>query len=120
MLIGANKGRTAGLPLAYFLLLSLIHAPGAAVYIDFPEWAELTVRTELGFEQTVVGLAAFLVAVVVIRSVMQRNRLAEVAEWRADSLAKLDRIALFYLCGGMLYFGLGALAPIPSVGALVA
>ena len=39
MLLGqGGLRRTAGMPLAYFLGLSLIHVPGAAAYLNFPIW----------------------------------------------------------------------------------
>ena len=52
------RGRpgSAGLPLAYFLGLSLIHVPGAFFCLD-SEWSDdLTVWTRTGFEQTIIGI----------------------------------------------------------------
>jgi hypothetical protein len=55
LFIGMQKqGSSAGLPLAYFLGLSLIHVPGAILYLDSDgSW------TQLGFEQTVIGMVSF-------------------------------------------------------------
>jgi hypothetical protein len=122
MLIGLDgRRRTAGMPLAYFLGLSLIHVPGAAVYLDFPMWDVLARRTQTGFEQTVIGMAVFLAGVMLARC---RARLPdadqEPRQWRASDLAALDRLALVYVAGGTCYFLLGSFVSIPSVGAIIA
>src|SRR5580700_6825097 len=74
MLIGSGRLPTAGMPLAYFLGLSLIHAPGAAVYLNFPEWDAFTLWTFLGFQETVIGMTAFLVGVMLARVIRGNSR----------------------------------------------
>ena len=121
MLIGILPGRySAGMPLAYFLGLSLIHTPGAAVYLNFPIWGGLASQTEEGFEQTVIGMVAFLIGVLIVRYVAFISRSTQPRIEQPNELEALDRLALFYLCGGIIYFGLGSLISIPSVGVIVA
>jgi hypothetical protein len=122
MLIGVQAGRySAGLPLAYFLQLSLIHAPGAAVYINFPKWDALASQTEAGFQQTVIGMVAFLVGVLFVRYTTFASRPAQKPkDLQPGELVALDRLALRYLFGGITYFALGSFVSIPSVGAIIA
>jgi hypothetical protein len=122
MLIGLNgHQRTAGMPLAYFFGLSLIHVPGAAVYLNFPMWDVLARRTYVGFEQTIIGMAVFLAGVILAR---MTARLAdadhEPRPWSGSDLTALDRLALLYVAGGTCYFLLGSFVSIPSVGAIIA
>src|SRR5262249_57423836 len=56
---------SAGLPLAYFLGLSLINVPGAMTYVvgamagsEETNW--MAVMTEIGFEQTIIGMVSYL------------------------------------------------------------
>src|SRR5450631_501591 len=105
MLIGVQSGRySAGLPLAYFLQLSLIHAPGAAIYINFPKWDALATQTEAGFQQTVTGMAAFLIGVLFVRHTTFVSRpVQKPRNLQPGELAALDRLALRYLFGGITY-----------------
>ena len=122
MLIGVQADRySAGMPLAYFLGLSLIHAPGAAVYTNFPKWDALATQTEIGFQQTVTGLVAFLVGVLLARHITSLSRSRQKQRsWQPAELKSLDRLALLYLFGGVIYFALGSFVSIPSVGAIIA
>ncbi len=119
MSIGWGRLPSAGMPLAYFLGLSLIHAPGAAVYIDFPQWDALAIRTQVGFEQTVLGMVAFLVGVLIARRTGEQRK-SSPAPWTDDDLKRMDRLALRYLFGGVCYFFLGSFISIPSLGAAIA
>jgi hypothetical protein len=51
MLIGIN-GYSAGMPLVYFFGLSLIHAPGATIYLGAADWDPIATRKRDGFEET--------------------------------------------------------------------
>ncbi len=122
MLLGTARGRvTAGMPLAYFLELSLIHTPGAAAYLGTPAWDAAAQRTYAGFQQTVIGMIAFLIGVAGARAIAysQANAGAE-PSYTAEGLVALDKLALFYLVFGAAYFGMGSLFTIPSLGAFVA
>src|SRR5215468_1002824 len=55
------------LVLSYFLGLSLIHVPGALIYLDPLSIAPSRIETELGFRLTVIGMAAFVFGAVVAR-----------------------------------------------------
>ncbi len=109
---------SAGLPLAYFLELSLIHTPGAFVYANNPEWQPLYVLTYSGFQQTVIGMAAFFTAVLMARlsadvTPMQFNR----AFNRQPGMLK--RVSLMYMVLGFGFFILTPLiSRIPSGGAM--
>jgi hypothetical protein len=134
MSIGKSQ-RSAGLPLAYFLGLSLIHAPGAMLYLGSEEAASTTaVLTQAGFEQTVTGMVSFLFAVVIARfttSARQRGQRAGVGGLQhltAAGAQALDRMSLLYIAfGGVSYFLLlpllGGIATITaiisSLGALI-
>jgi hypothetical protein len=122
MLIGIREGsHSAGLPFAYFLGLSLIHAPGAAAYIHFPAWDALADRTYVGFELTLLGMAVFLAAVLAVRFFANPSAAHQLsAGARTEDLALVDRLSLIYLFGGICYFTMGSLVNIPSIGAFVA
>src|SRR5262249_45614849 len=65
----AGKPLTGGpLVLSYFLGVSLIHLPGALIYLDPLSIAPTPRETELGFRLTVIGLAAVLVGAGIARS----------------------------------------------------
>lgn len=119
MMIGQGERlASAGLPLAYFLELSLIHVPGAIVYAGNPAWQPLYVLTYNGFQQTVIGMAAFFVAVVIARlssgapiyfGLNNRNR----------QPGMLKRISAVYIVLGFGFFILTPLiSRIPSGGAM--
>src|SRR5215468_5051446 len=55
------------LVLSYFLGLSLIHVPGALIYLDPFSIAPSRIETELGFRLTVIGMAAFVFGAVIAR-----------------------------------------------------
>jgi len=121
LLIGVNDRRfSAGMPLAYFLGLSLIHVPGAMVYMDTPLWNGLASRTHTGFEQTIFGMVAFTVGVLLARSYVFASRRHTRIIFLPQQLASLDRLGLLYLLGGFCYFMMGSFVSIPSVGAIIA
>lgn len=117
---------SAGLPLAYFIQLSLIHVPGAVLYLDSDDTDSLAAAaTKVGFEQTVIGVVAFLGGVVLARYVLDRHA-AQHAGQRPrnpgpDKLVFVDSLARYYLwTGGAVYFAGGKLiGSIPSATALV-
>jgi hypothetical protein len=119
MLIGQGRLGSAGLPFAYFLQLSLIHVPGAAVYADNPGWQPLDVLTYTGFQQTVIGMAAFLAAVVIARRTVADTPVHFEARGRDHSLETLKRVSLIYIVLGFAFFFLTPIiSRIPSGGAM--
>jgi hypothetical protein len=122
--MGTPRLGSAGLPLAYFLSLSVIHVPGALVAY-FDELSDPADWTQIGFEQTVIGMVAFAFAVLVARRTAAFPRRAAHAEVGRNldprTLAALDRLALVYVSIGL--FGgslLGVLlGDIPSTIAIV-
>jgi hypothetical protein len=120
---------SAGLPLAYFLGLSLAHAPGAMLYLGSEEGGSAAaVMTQAGFEETVIGLVAFLFAVVVARSTAptghggRRAGVGELLPLTPQRAEVLDRLALLYIAiGGASYFLLlPLLGGIATVAAIIA
>ena len=120
MLLGARPGRpSAGMPLAYFLELSLIHTPGAAAFLGSARWNLLAQYTYMGYLQTIIGLLAFLIGVLAIRAFVPPHPSAE-RHWTPEEFRALDKLAVYYLLGGVAFFGMSSLFAIPSLGAFVA
>jgi hypothetical protein len=120
MLLGLPGGRkSAGVPLAYFWGLSLIHTPGAAVYMNSGSQGGLAGLTYIGFTQTVIGMAAFLGGVMLGRHFAPRTLDKNLIE-SAASLKLTERLGIYYLIGGVAYFVVGSLAAIPSFQSLIA
>ena len=122
-LVSQKRRSSAGLPLAYFLGLSLIHVPGALIYLD----AEESNYTRIGFEQTIIGMVAFLGGVTIARCFFMTAPGQQASAGRSQgsisqSFAALNRLALLYLgVGAVVYFVLMRLAAaIPSATAFVA
>jgi hypothetical protein len=126
LIIGWRRERGA-LTLSYFLGVSLIHVPGALAFLGpvpiVAHWG-LGDRyaTELGFEMTVIGLAAFVVGAI-IASVLERRRvtisgLMPQAQAHALTFQRVGQRAV--IIGAIAFFVLlpwGSL--LPSITALV-
>jgi len=124
------SGRSsAGLLLAYFFSTSLIYFPGAMLHLQADEWN----WTRLGFEETVIGMAAFLAGAIIakifkiLQLPKQNASVGRPNDIGPTSLAELNRLALVYcLLGGFAYFVLlpsasaisSATAVISSIGSL--
>jgi hypothetical protein len=71
-----RPGRGGALTLAYFLGLSLIHVPGVLPFLDpasgLSDWDD----TQLGFETTILGMAAFVAGAVLARWIDRRSAAA--------------------------------------------
>jgi hypothetical protein len=122
-LVSQKRRGSAGLPLAYFLGLSLIHVPGALLYLD----VDKTNYTMIGFTQTIIGMVAFLGGVMIARCVFvaaagQQASAGRPQGFTSQPLAALGRLALLYIgVGGVAYFVLlGLVASVPSATAIVA
>lgn len=124
-LVAQKRRDSVGLPLAYFLGLSLIHVPGALLYLDETDLSSMATVTRIGFEQTIIGMVAFLFGVMVIR---YRFRSVQITQTSDPNFRALRRLALKYLAiGGVSYFialpvvsGIGTItAVVASLGSLI-
>jgi hypothetical protein len=129
-----SRRSSAGFPLAYFLGLSVIHVPGALLYLGITDVSLYASDTRVGFEQTVIGMVAFLCAVTIVRYRAfarrpgRRTLLEAPLVLSRDQTVAADRWALTYLSlGGIANFLLMPLfgdvatitAVISSMGALM-
>src|SRR5690348_8114069 len=100
----SRRRASAGLPLAYFLQLSLLHVPGALIYLEPQELGGSAAATMLGFEQTVIGSVAFVVAVIFARRIPWKSETVyqgiDKRPNSNDELARNNRLALYYLLIG--------------------
>jgi hypothetical protein len=81
VLFGVGKpGAGGALVLSYFLGLSLIHVPGALIYLDPHSIAPSRRETELGFTLAVIGMAAFVAGAVIARSSNGNGRQVKTAD----------------------------------------
>jgi hypothetical protein len=130
----AQRGRdSAGLPLAYFSGLSLIHVPGALIYLGGDDVGFMASATRVGFEQTIIGMAAFLVGVIIARYAFQLRPAQQMADEGVQdaelrNLPALNRLALLYVSTGSVAFfvvmpliaGIGTItAIVASLGSLI-
>src|SRR6266540_2983933 len=127
LILSQGTRRSAGLPLAYFLGLSLIHVPGAMLYLDDNEMSSMADLTKAGFEQTVIGMTAFLVGVLIAKKTDLIARSSSypnggvVEPLNSPNVEWLDRLGLLYfLVGGFVYFVVMRFSSgIPSIAALL-
>jgi hypothetical protein len=126
LVVSQKRGGSAGLPLAYFVGVSLNHFPGAVLYLDDEELSSMATVTRVGFEQAVIGMIAFLVGVIIAKyafvSTPGHQASARLRQgWSSPSLPVFDRLALIYLLiGAAAYFVVLPVAgKIPSVTAVV-
>ena len=80
----------------------------------------LTRQTQIGFEQTVVGMTAFLAGVMLARcsaSLPVTDRVRR--PWVSSDFAAPDRLAVIYIAVGICYFLLDQFISIPSAGAII-
>jgi hypothetical protein len=75
-----EPGTGGALVLSYFLGLSLIHVPGALIYLDPLSIAPSRMETELGFTLTVVGMAAFVAGAILARATYVESHVESVAD----------------------------------------
>ncbi len=121
LLLGTGRQPSAGMPLAYFWGLSLIHAPGAAAYLGSPTWEGEAQRTFVGFQLTILGFFAFLAGVLAVRAMELSRQPSHPAVIAANiDFAKLYKFSFIYIVLGITYFEMGSLFAIPSMGAVVA
>ena len=107
-----------GLTFAYLLNLSLIHLVGAVIYI-LPAYQNHDARfTELGFRQSVYGVAAFVVGGLVITPILIKKGLLP----RASGMHRPDsRLPKAYLAAGVVCYLLMStfVRRVPTASAIV-
>src|ERR1700738_3530095 len=92
------------LTLAYFLGLSLIHVPAALIYVNPTSFLPYPDETELGFEMTIVSLAAYVVGASLMRLIDRRRR-SGCAELSLDQRRRLRRFgSRMIVIGALSYF----------------
>jgi hypothetical protein len=116
--LAGQKPGSAGLPLAYFLGLSLIHVPGALTVLAGAAFD--SDPTTVGFEQMVIGMIAFLVGVAIARYV-PALRVQVSGDFTSQRFALLNKAALLYLCIGLfvMFATPSFVFDIPSAGAIL-
>ena len=77
-----RPGKGGALTLAYFLGLSLIHVPGVLPFLASDVGLGDLEMTQIGFEMTILGMAAFVAGAVLARRI-DRRRAAARARRRA-------------------------------------
>ena len=94
LIVSDTRRDSAGLPLAYFLSLSLIYVPGAMFYLEDVD--SIFDATKTGFELTVIGMVSFLVGVVTARHTTHYFTVGQVRDINFQRAGSLDRCASFY------------------------
>jgi hypothetical protein len=123
--IVSQRPGSAGLPLAYFIGLSLIHVPGALTYLLADDIHSLYDWTKIGFEQTIFGLIAFLIGVTIARyaffpGAVTQVRVPSPHDFTPLRVAALNRVAWLYLGIGFSMFAVPSfVADIPSATAVL-
>ncbi|MGD0362289.1 MAG: O-antigen polysaccharide polymerase Wzy [Bryobacteraceae bacterium] len=107
-----------GLTLAYLLNLSLIHLAGAAIYL-LPAFQDHDPHlTEMGFEQSVYGVVAFVIGGLIITPILVTKGILP----RAKGTQQADvRLPKAYVVCGVLFYLLSAtfLGHLPTATAIV-
>ncbi len=116
-----RPGRGGALTLAYFLGLSLIHVPGVLPFLGSDAVPIDQQETQIGFEMTILGMAAFVVGAVLANwTGRQPPPVYDAApDWRGQAFERIGWRALAF--GAVAYFGLLPLSRfVPSLTSLVA
>ena len=112
-----KPGASGPLVFSYFLGLSMIHVPGALIYLDPQSIAPTPRETYLGFNLTIIGMAAFVFGAVISREQqVQESALSpgEIASRFAPHVWPLFAVGII-----SYVFFLGRSSAIPSGTALV-
>ena len=91
-----RPGHGGALTLAYFLGLSLIHVPGVLPFLDPGSGLDDFDETQLGFQLTVLGMAAFVAGAILASRIDRRRAPARrrPPRWRAQAFERLGWRAL--------------------------
>ncbi|HJU16531.1 MAG TPA: hypothetical protein VJ770_08665 [Stellaceae bacterium] len=116
-----RPGKGGALTLAYFLGLSLIYVPGVLPFLGSGVGLSDRDQTQLGFEMTILGMAAFVAGAVLARCIDRRRAAAKGAppRRRAQAFNRLGWRAL--ALGVVAYFMMLPLSfKVPSLTSIVA
>jgi hypothetical protein len=108
------------LTLAYFLGLSLIHVPGVLPFLNPGSGLDDFDETQIGFQLTVLGMAAFIVGAILTSRIDRRRAPARQRppRWRVQAFERLGRRALGL--GVVAYFVIVPLSGrVPSLTSVV-
>jgi hypothetical protein len=126
LVVGQKPAGSAGLPLAYFVGMSLNHFPGALLYLDGTESSSIANATRIGFEQASIGMIAFLVGVTLAGYVFVPASARQTGgplrqSASSQSLMVVGRVALLYLFvgAGAYFVVLPVASNIPSATAII-
>jgi hypothetical protein len=122
LIFAIGRPREGGaLTLAYFLGMSLIHVPGVLSHLDTNATFGPSAITRLGFEMTLMGMAAFVLGAIVARLIDKRDPLSE-ARPSVSQVSSLERAGWRALAvGGCVYFVLMPFASgVPSLSSIFA
>jgi hypothetical protein len=108
----------AGLTVAYLLNLSLIHWVGAAMYVLPDNQIRDAWLTEIGFEQSLYGLAAFAFGALVFTPLLANRGLLRQS---TESHRPDPRLPMAYIAAGVLFYVLSAtfIGHLPTASAIV-
>jgi len=115
-----NRRGVGALTLAYFLILSLSHVPGVLAYLDPDTFQAQEESTKVGFDATLIGMAAFLVGAIAARIWPRRTTRVKAQQFSlsADIFRQLGRRLL--IIGTVSYFViLPVSALVPSLTAVM-
>jgi hypothetical protein len=95
-----QPGKGGALTLTYFLSLSLLHVPGVLPFLRSDSGLIDGEETRIGFETTILGMAAFIAGAVLARWIDRRRAAATGASrrWPAKPFRHLGRRALVLGC----------------------
>src|SRR5262245_47868772 len=111
-LVAVAIGRPGGggaLTLAYFLGLSLVHVPGVLPFLESGSGLDDWDETQLGFEMTILGMAAFVAGAVLARWAHRRPATATGPPRRPRAQVFQGLGRRLFVFGVVLQFFLGPL-----------
>jgi hypothetical protein len=116
-----RPGRGGALTLAYFLGLSLIHVPGVLPFLDSGSGLVDENETSLGFDTTILGMAAFVAGAVLANRIDRRGAFAMGAPRRRRAQV-FDRLGWRTFALGVVaqFFLLPLSGKVPSLTSVVA
>lgn len=122
IVLGIGSRRDGGaLTLSYFISLSLIHVPGVLAYLGPSSFVTNEEETTLGFEMTLVGMAAFVLGASAVR-LMSREQSTIPNKISPSHRRYIDQLSFWMVIAGIgSYFVILPIAKlVPSLTSLIA